>query len=248
VPNFHARPPTYRPPPKVLKRQSHKYFPLLIVLVVLLVLVLEPLFPGTNSPQASAKFADTEEQPALRQLVRTMESSRNFSRKTSEIMGLLKTRVIPAAAVLMVLSAAPQSHGDDAYLHRIGPAPLRFSLAAATFSFHLPAILLPPTAPTNSTELAAGTNSVSTNSASIPFATVPLPPNFVPPPAVADPTNHSVQTASASDLLVVSPQMLTEYFQPGSEGTNSAASDTLPAPGFTPPLIHPSSQATYRNP
>lgn len=177
-----------------------------------------------------------------------MESSRNFSRKTSEIMGLLKTRVIPAAAVLMVLSAAPQSHGDDAYLHRIGPAPLRFSLAAATFSFHLPAILLPPTAPTNSTELAAGTNSVSTNSASIPFATVPLPPNFVPPPAVADPTNHSVQTASASDLLVVSPQMLTEYFQPGSEGTNSAASDTLPAPGFTPPLIHPSSQATYRNP
>jgi hypothetical protein len=111
------------------------------------------------------------------------------------------------------------------------------------------AILLPPVAPTNSTEIAAGsTNSVSTNSPTIPFATVPLPPNFVPQSAALDSTNNSAQTASASDMLVVSPQMLTEYFQPGSDGTNAATSMTLPTPRFTPPLIQPSSQATYRSP
>jgi len=148
---------------------------------------------------------------------------------------------------MMLLCAAPQIYGDNAYLHRVGATPLRFSLSTATISFTLPAILLPPPAPTNSTENAAGssTNIVNIGPTAFPEATVPVPAKLVPSAAPNPPDN----SASASDMLVVSPQMLTEYFQPGSEGTNSATTAPLPAPvGFTPPLVKPSSQATYRSP
>jgi hypothetical protein len=166
--------------------------------------------------------------------------------KHGDVMGLLKIRKLTVIAVMLALCAAPQIRGKSAYLKQIGPPPLRFSAAIAT-SFALPPMLVERPAPTNSPEIAAtAPNPVATNRVAPSSASIPSTTAATPAPVTLDSPSNS---ASASEMLVVSPQMLTEFFKPGLEGTDSARTLVLPAPvWFTPPLATPSSQAIYNRP
>src|SRR5690348_1675601 len=150
-------------------------------------------------------------------------------------MGLLKIRKLAAFAVISGCCAAASAGGIRGYLAQIGPSPLRFSLATADFSFALPSALVERIAPTNTAEIpSAKTNSVEKAAETNVVAQVPVSApsaNNVPAPSSPAPQTNFVNTASASDLLVVSPQMLTEFFKSGSDGTNSANTTVvLPAP------------------
>lgn len=170
-------------------------------------------------------------------------------------MDALKYRKFTVAAVTLMLLAAQENRGFSAYLKQIGPAPLRFSLAkAGPASFTLPTVLVELQKPTNTTEIAvspaipAETNAVAT----VPIA---IPATNAPPPILsADTPAQPASTPAASEMLVVSPQMLTEFFKPATEGTNATSNVIVPVTtpvvpvGFTPPLVKPSSRATYNTP
>ncbi|HXT12487.1 MAG TPA: hypothetical protein VN873_13060 [Candidatus Angelobacter sp.] len=167
-------------------------------------------------------------------------------------MGTSTNRSLMVAAMILALCAAPKTRGNIPYLKQSGPSPLRFSPTLAEMtSFDLPALLIERASPTNTTE-STETKSVEskTNSPAISSAPVLPPPATVPVTATAEPQNNSASGPSASDLLVVSPQMLTEFFKPDASGTNTATPVVTPAApvGFTPPSVAPSSRATYNSP
>lgn len=168
-------------------------------------------------------------------------------------MGRINIRKFAFIAMLLAC-VTPQTRGNGVYLKQTGPSPLRFSLATASFSFVLPAMLRDQTAVTNSPEIAAtSTNSATTNAVAAQISPAASSANNAP--ALTNPIlpNNGPTTPSASDLLVVSPQMLTEFFKSGQNGTNSPGTVVAPAPvapvapvGFTPPSMTPSSQAIYK--
>jgi len=169
-------------------------------------------------------------------------------------MDALKYRKFKVAAVLLALYGAQETRGFAPYLKQTGPSPLRFSLATAVpASFALPAALVEPQKPTNTTEIAISpatspqTNSIATAPTSTPAT------NAQPSVASTELPAKPTATPSASELLVVSRRLLTEFFRPAAEGTNSASTVvvpvTTPVPvGFTPPSVKPASRATYNNP
>jgi hypothetical protein len=167
-------------------------------------------------------------------------------------MDALKNRRLTAIAVLLVLYTAQETRGISAYLKQIGPAPLRFSNASPIpASFTLPEILIERQSHTNAPEIIIPTTtSENTNGVSFTPFVGPLPPTLPSVLTTESPANPA-PTSSASDMLPVSPQMLTEYFKPVADGTN-AASVVVPVPvapvGFTPPVAIPSSRATYSTP
>jgi len=191
----------------------------------------------------------------LPQEKRFPQASARFADERAGIMGLLKIHKLTVTAVTFALYAAQETRGNSPYLTQSGPPPLRFSVAMASMaSFALPASLFPHSAATNATE-AVSSKSITSQTNSIapltPLVTSPANNLFLT--TGPEPLNNSAITPSASDMLVVSPQMLTEYFKPGPEGTNSGNSANsgnaviLPvAVGFTPPSAKPSSQATYK--
>jgi hypothetical protein len=195
-----------------------------------------------NFPQAPARFAD--------EWMNWRRSSLHERTDHAANMLLPNQSKIIAVVTAMLLACAPQTRGNGIYLKQIGPSPLRFSLATATFSFALPPVLIERPAMTNSPEIAVvKANSVDTNAVAVQAAPIsPLPANNIP--AISNPIlpNNSTPRPSASDLLVVSPQMLTEFFKPGLDGTNSPSAVVVPVPvGFTPPSVTPSSQAIYKS-
>jgi len=169
-------------------------------------------------------------------------------------MDAMKYRKLTVAAATLMLLAAQENRGFSAYLKQTGPSPLRFSMTTAVpVSFVLPAALVEPRKSTSTNEIAApATTSAQTNGfAAIPEATSATNSQS----AISGPESPARPTSGppASEMLIVSPQMLTEYFKPVSEGTNSAGAVivpvTTPVPvGFTPPLVKPSSRATYNTP
>jgi hypothetical protein len=167
-------------------------------------------------------------------------------------MDAFKNRRLTTFAVLLVLYTAQETHGISAYLKQIGPSSLRFSDAnPVPASFTLPEILVERLSHTNAPENAISTTtSADTNSVSSTPFVGPLP-LAQPTVLTTEPSANPAPTPSASDLLPVSPQMLTEYFKPVADGTN-AASVVVPVPvmpvGFTPPVARPSSRATYSTP
>jgi hypothetical protein len=170
--------------------------------------------------------------------------------KHGDVMGLLKIRKLTVVAGMLALCAAQQIRGKSAYLKQIGPPPLRFSAATPPLSFALPPMLAERPAPTNSTEIAVPKpNPVETNTVALTSTPIPSVTTNLPAQSSLDLPNNLPRPASASDMLVVSPQMLTEFFKPGLEGTNSATPAIVPEPvWFTPPLATPSSQAIYNRP
>jgi hypothetical protein len=169
-------------------------------------------------------------------------------------MDALINRKFRVAVLLLALYAAQETRGFSAYLKQIGPSPLRFSLATAIpLSFTLPMSLVEPQKPTNATEIAVSpTISAQTNAvAAVPFSTSAT--NAQATALSAELPAKPAPTPSASEMLVVSPQMLTEFFKPATEGTNSANAVivpvTSPVPvGFTPPSVKSPSRATYNTP
>ncbi|HEX4266092.1 MAG TPA: hypothetical protein VH597_17280 [Verrucomicrobiae bacterium] len=163
----------------------------------------------------------------------------------------LNIRKIAVATAILIACAAPQARGNGVYLKQIGPSPLRFSMATAAFSFTLPAVLMGRPAVTNSAEIGlAKTTSADTNAVTVPASPLPSDTTANTIPTIPNPIlpNNAATTPSASDLLVVSPQMLTEFFKPGQNGTNTPSAVVVPPHvGFTPPsVMPPSSQAIYK--
>jgi hypothetical protein len=62
--------------------------------------------------------------------------------------------------------------------------------------------------------------------------------------------NSPAATVPASDLLVITPQMLVDYFKPGQSPTNAANVSVLVPVGFTPaiPATTPASDAADATP
>jgi hypothetical protein len=63
-------------------------------------------------------------------------------------------------------------------------------------------------------------------------------------------TNSPAAPAPASDLLIITPQMLVDYFKPGQSPTNAANASVLEPVGFTPaiPSAPPASDAAFATP
>lgn len=169
-------------------------------------------------------------------------------------MDALKYRKITVVTVMLVSLAAQENRGFSAYLTQTGPSPLRFSIATVfPASFVLPAALVEPNKATNATETAVSpTISSSTNTVAAVSTSVPIS-NAQPTVSSPESPAKPAPAPSASEMLVVSPQMLTEFFKPVAEGTNSASAVivpvTSPVPvGFTPPSARPPSRATYNTP
>jgi hypothetical protein len=138
----------------------------------------------------------------------------------------------------------------EGYLSRTGPVPLRFTVEKPTSPpIELPPLAMedPAPAPTVETNtVAEAPTSPDTNQPEPDPATLAQPA----PEQVGPPAPEVAASAPASDMLVVTPQMLVEYFKPGSASTNAANMPVYVPVGFTPPTAvianRPSSQATYR--
>lgn len=163
-------------------------------------------------------------------------------------------------AIAWATAAAPALYGSGPYLPRTGPTVLRFELAMT----RPPTVMLPPlTTPEQPQEDSSATARVGSLEAPAPVTT---PPAEAPAPAsastneaaavAADASNGQTNLAalpsssSASDSLVVTPEMLVQYFQP-TQGTTNPASASVFVPvsvGFTPPRPKSptSSEAIYR--
>jgi len=149
-----------------------------------------------------------------------------------------------------LLSLICRSVNAGAYLPLIGTPPLRFEAVAAharTFSW-VPPVPVKPAA-------SAKTNSppeMSTVSKII-AAAIPLTDAKTNAPIPSLPenlsTNSTVETHSANDMLVVTPEMLVDYFKPGTDATNQTNVRVLAPVGFMPPpaVASPSSEAIYRS-
>jgi hypothetical protein len=168
-------------------------------------------------------------------------------------MDALRNRKFTVTAVIFLLLATQENRGFSAYLKQIGPSPLRFSLATAVpTTFVLPPELVEPQKPTNTTATAVSP-AISTETNAVPAVPVTTPATNAEPTSLSPETPAKPNpTPSASEMLVVSPQMLTEFFKP-AKNTNAADNVvtpvTTPVPvGFTPPSAKPGSRATYNTP
>ena len=146
----------------------------------------------------------------------------------------------------------------DAYLPLTGPTQLRFE-AIAPQTFTLSPVKIPEAKPAHGEPpTAVETTSPPTNAA--PEITVVAPPEMIANPLPAEPPLASIgeslapkpvaASPPAGDMLVITPQMLAEFFKPVPGATNAAGvSVFVPVPlGFTPPTDRnpPSSRATYK--
>jgi hypothetical protein len=154
-----------------------------------------------------------------------------------------------ACVILIALASLTELPARDAaYLPLIGPPPLRFEKATGgskNISW-IPPALTPPAVAVE-IKLPSVTSTTPANNVVPPSpangsanAPVPLPPENLS-------TNPAVQTRPANNLLVVTPEMLVDFFRPNNDGTNAANVRVLAPVIFTPPASAsiPSSQAIY---
>jgi hypothetical protein len=175
-----------------------------------------------------------------------MSETYNCGMKT----GLFEHRRVCIILVALAALTEPPVRGA-AYLPLVGPPPMRFEKAMAVSKevSWTPPALFPPA-------VAVDTNLLSANSA-IPVNNVVLPHPVIEPantpvplPPENSSTNSAVQTRSANELLMVTPEMLVDYFKPNNNATNAANVHVLVPVNFTPPASASisSSQASYRSP
>src|SRR4051812_14032799 len=117
----------------------------------------------------------------------------------TDFMEILNIRKLMAAAVVLVLCAATQSLGVNAYLKQTSPLPLRFSgISLANASFAPPQPLFKGRTPTNTTQIdSATTTPVETNAVAAQQQSPSVPPSnpVIYPPA--DPQNSTTATLPA---------------------------------------------------
>ena len=152
--------------------------------------------------------------------------------------------------LVALASLAGQPTRGGAYLPLVGPPPLRFEVAinrAKLVSWATP--VLPPPVVAAETNLPSTTDTDSTASANVPppASAQARRPGSLPPENLS--TNSAPQGQSANDLLVITPEMLVDYFKPGNDATNATRVRVLAPVDFTPPASAsiPSSQAIYKN-
>jgi hypothetical protein len=146
---------------------------------------------------------------------------------------------------LALYEVSPVNGG--AYLPTVGPTPLRFEkpMAPAKAFSWIPVVKQPVNMVTTNPISLTYSNSTNNNSISTPVvikanSSYPsLPENYS--------ANSAPPTQSASNLLVVSPEMLVDYFKSNSDATNQTNVHVLAPVSFTPPpsALIPSSQAIY---
>jgi hypothetical protein len=157
-----------------------------------------------------------------------------------------------ACLILVAFAALTEPPARSAaYLPLVGPPPMRFEKATdgSTKISWTPPALIPPAVvveptPQNVTPTIPVNNVVSPHSVVEPAKTpVPLPTENLS-------TNSTVQAKSANELLLVTPEMLVDYFKPNHNATNAANVRVLAPVNFTPPASAsmPSSQASYISP
>jgi hypothetical protein len=149
-------------------------------------------------------------------------------------------------AGLLPLVCQPAIGGT--YLPLIGPPSLRFEVAKIhekTFSWIRPFGGKAAVGTNLPSEISPAFNKIAETSLPIDTktnASIPsLPENLS--------TNLTAETRPANDLLVVTPEMLVDYFKPGGDATNQTNVRVLAPVGFTPPpsAASPSSQAIYQS-
>jgi hypothetical protein len=182
--------------------------------------------------------------------------------------GIFKSRkfIGVIGAIVAGFFAVREANGERAYLPVVGSPPLRFQAITTNYLvFNLESFTQPPKPAAVSNAVAqivapvANATNLIENSSPIP---VSLETNRVAarPETVTDTKNDSVlpfnfanPSSSASDLLTVTPQMITEYLKPAQTETNRAdqpgAVVFVPAElQFTPPTPNASaeSRAIYK--
>ena len=154
---------------------------------------------------------------------------------------------------------------SEFYLARLGPAPLRFaSTAVKPKGLARPEAASPSdtnaTAALNIAAPTSGTNSAPSGPNAADLQRTPKTSYSEPVTALAasnpasgpaEPTGFDGNPLSASNLLVVTPQMLADYFKAGIDAAVKPGTNSVPTPDvlFAPPTpkpITPSSEATYR--
>jgi hypothetical protein len=158
----------------------------------------------------------------------------------------------------------PMLHGSDYYLPRFGPVPLRFAaIPRSAKDFIWPSLGTNSNSVTNSANIppvvisTPDTNAVVTTAASTIVQTNAMPdvpgfdntasgPLMVMPTAGGTPAN----SLTASNLLVVTPQMLADYFKSNLDISSKPSTNSFGGGEvmFNPPTprIPPSSEAVYR--
>lgn len=180
--------------------------------------------------------------------------------------GLLTGVIGIIAAVAFFIRSAQAAR---AYLPAVGAPPLRFQAVTTNYFVFDPKLFLPPTnlvaTVSNVVNQATTTNDVAVTpppatNETLTASSLPATPddnqNYIPRPFRR--YNFNFSTASASDLLTVTPQMIAPYLKPDPNVTNA-----LDRPGavvfvpaemqFTPPPTSAESRpgesrATYRSP
>jgi hypothetical protein len=156
--------------------------------------------------------------------------------------------IIPAMAMLFL--AIQSVSGEEAYLKTVGPPPLRFQFVDTSNSLFLQELALPkprpveqPPMPKPQAEAAPETHIAT--SGPVLGSMGPFSPG---------PGNNALSPGgSASDMLSISPQMISDYFKPyRAEGATEPSLDQrgqilfVPAElGFVPPMA--GSRATYNS-
>jgi hypothetical protein len=166
----------------------------------------------------------------------------------NKILNVLNRKgIIPAMAMLFL--AMQGVSGAEAYLKSVGPPPLRFQFVDNSNSLFLQELALPkprpveqPPMPKPQAEAAPETHIATSG----PVGSLgPFSPG---------PGNNTLSPGgSASDMLSISPQMISDYFKPyRAEGATEPSPDQrgqilfVPAElGFVPPMA--GSRATYNS-
>ena len=158
----------------------------------------------------------------------------------------------PACVILVALAALTElPTRGAAYLRVVGPPPMRFEKATdgPKKTSWTPPTLIPPAVVVGPT-LPSVTPTIPVNNVVLPQPVIEPAKTPVPLPTENLSTNSTVQTRSANEMLMVTPEMLVDYFKPNNNATNAANVHVLVPVNFTPPASAsmPSSQAIYRNP
>jgi hypothetical protein len=160
-----------------------------------------------------------------------------------------------ALALALVTTAANPSSQAACYLPRVGPAPLRFQKPRLAKPLALPPLARDDGLPEGSAKTSSIANSALTIDPNF-FPNISLQPtqfSGAPLKTVNGDSTHSASGNSvtnspggttANDLLIVSPQMLLDYFRPIDGWTNTAVVAPVP---FMPAIpAPPSSSALYK--
>jgi hypothetical protein len=205
----------------------------------------------------------TEGPPCLAQLF-PVDKFLQHKRRAPLLLGVSPWRIFGAfLALIFLFISASTLWSSDFYLSHVGPSPIRFAaLPAKPGDFVWPISLIPARAATNvvaDTSSASSTNAAislpgasegqsQTNSvSSTPVSETAASATLIGP---SMPNGLDGNPLSASNLLVVTPQMLADYFKANLD-TSMRQSTNAPAGAdvqFNPPIPKPapSSEAIYR--